>query len=64
MALFGFQSKKKLQERAGDLIITAQVDADLANKTDYFETFMEYYDAIIWDVSASLLHFSANSFCY
>lgn len=47
MALFGFQSKKKLQERAEDLIITAQVDADLANKTDYFETFMEYYDEIL-----------------
>lgn len=47
MALFGFQSKKKLQERAEDLIITARVDAGLANKATYFETFMEYYNEIL-----------------
>ena len=45
--MFGFQSKKKLQERAEDLIRTAQLDADFANETKYFETFMEYYDEIL-----------------
>lgn len=45
--MFGFQSKKKLQERAEDLIRAAKMDADLANKTTYFETFMEYYDEIL-----------------
>lgn len=45
--MFGFQSKKKLQARAEDLIITADLDKDLANKTVYFDTFMEYYDEIL-----------------
>lgn len=45
--MFGFQSKKKLQARAEDLIITADLDKDLANKAVYFDTFMEYYDEIL-----------------
>ena len=45
--MFGIQSKKKLEERAYDLVYTAKKDVDLANKTTYFSTFMEYYDEIL-----------------
>lgn len=45
--MFGIQSKKKLEERARDLVSTAQLDADLANKTTCFSTFMEYYDELL-----------------
>ena len=45
--MFSFQSKKKLQARAEDLIITARLDKDLANKAVYFDTFMEYYHEIL-----------------
>lgn len=45
--MFSFYSKKVLQSRAEELIITARIDADLANKTDYFDTFMEYYNELL-----------------
>lgn len=45
--MFGFQSKKKLQARAEDLILTAELNKDLANKTVHFDAFMEYYDEIL-----------------
>ncbi|HJG85687.1 restriction endonuclease [Pseudoflavonifractor capillosus] len=45
--MFGFQLKKKLQARAEDLIITADLDRKLANKAVYFDTFMKYYDEIL-----------------
>lgn len=45
--MFGFQSKRKLQERVYDLIETATIDRDLANKTEYFDQFVSYYDEIL-----------------
>lgn len=45
--MFGFLSKKKLQSRAEDLIFTADLNKDLANKAVHFDTFMECYDEIL-----------------
>lgn len=45
--MFNFLQKRKLQERAEDLIISAKVSADLANKTEFFDYFMECYDEIL-----------------
>ena len=40
-------SKKKLEDKAIDLTYSAKAYADMANKTRYFSTFMEYYDKIL-----------------
>lgn len=46
-SIFGFQSKKKLQARAIDLLENAQIAAESANKEKYIEFFIQDYEEML-----------------